>query len=161
MNAVEAVRGTVEEVKQMPRAVNVEWEIGAIADAANGVRLLADALRHDSLPNDRECRVAQSGIAAMAALVVARLTDLRRALGGEFDPWTLLADHNSTDGDDDHDLPGLVLHPWPPERKIEEGHRLVAFGRRQMQGRRRSTGTPRGRAPRRVRRPKRTGGHRE
>jgi len=94
--------------------VSLDLELGTLATAIQGARMLADLQARHDLPDAKMERDAPACIVAVLALATERLGQLRRVVRNEEDPANFWAPHNAVeDPETSGEFPGdIVLFSW-------------------------------------------------
>jgi len=110
--------------------VSLDLELGTLATAIQGARILADLQARRDLPDAKMERDAPSCIVAVLALATERLGQLRRVVRNEENPANLWAPHNAVeDPETSGEFPGdIVLFSWGSHRLP-----LIMWGDRGME----------------------------
>lgn len=98
--------------------VSLDLELGTLATAIQGARMLADLQARHDLPDAEMERNAPACIVAVLALTTERLGQLRRVVRNEENPANLWAPHNAVeDPETSGEFPGdIVLFSWGSHR---------------------------------------------
>jgi hypothetical protein len=94
--------------------VSLDLELGTVATAIQGARMLADLQARHDLPDETMARDAPACIVSVLALATERLGQLRRVVRNEEDPANFWAPHNAVeDPETSGEFPGdIVLFSW-------------------------------------------------
>jgi hypothetical protein len=113
-----------------PAVVSLDLELGTLATAIQGAKMLADLQARRDLPDAEMERDAPACIVSMLALATERLRQLRRVVRNEENPANLWAPHNAVeDPETSGEFPGdIVLFSWRSLRLP-----LVMWGDRGME----------------------------
>lgn len=110
--------------------VSLDLELGTLATAIQGARMLADLQARRDLPDAEMERDAPACIVAVLALATERIGQLRRVVRNEENPANLWAPHNAVEdpATNGEFLGDIVLFSWGSHRLP-----LVMWGERGMQ----------------------------
>jgi hypothetical protein len=98
--------------------VSLDLELGTLATAIQGARMLADLHARRDLPDEEMERNAPACIVSVLALATERLGQLRRVVRNEEDPASLWTPHNAVEAPETlGEFPGdIVLFSWGSRR---------------------------------------------
>ncbi len=98
--------------------VSLDLELGTLATAIQGARMLADLQARRDLPDAEMERDAPACIVAVLALATERIGQLRRVVRNEENPANVWAPHNAVeDPETSGEFPGdIVLFSWGAHR---------------------------------------------
>jgi len=107
--------------------VSLDLELGTLATAIQGARMLADLQARHDLPDAEMERDAPACVMSVLALATERIGQLRRVVRNEETPANLWARHNAVeDPETSGEFPGdIVLFSWGSHRLP-----LVTWGNR-------------------------------
>lgn len=110
--------------------VSLDLELGTLASAIQGARMLADLQARRDLPDAEMERNAPACIVSVLALATERLGQLRRVVRNEENPANLRAPHNAVeDPTTSGEFAGdIVLFSWDSQRLP-----LIVWGDRGME----------------------------
>lgn len=118
------------------RRVDVASELYELRSVAEASELMARLLVYDAAPDLEAQRLMPKRIAAVLVLLVERLHQLERVVGGSANPVSVSAHHNAVPGHE-----GVVLTEWSPQRQqreLEREQRRLRFEAGRGRRRRRS-----------------------
>lgn len=98
--------------------VSLDLELGTLATAIQGARMLADLQARRDLPDAEMERDAPACVMSVLALATERIGQLRRVVRNEENPANLWAPHNAVeDPETSGEFPGdIVLFSWGSHR---------------------------------------------
>lgn len=97
------------------KRVDLASELYELRHAAEGARLMADLLVFNAAPDLEAERLMPRRISAVLVLLVERLRQVERVVGGSTNPASISAHHNSVPGPE-----GVVLREWSARRQRQE-----------------------------------------